>query len=291
MGIGFIIFRIGGLLGMLVTSGDMLTKAQRNHFAIPSPDFWDSNSCRIFCRTAEELSRPLILSVAEAHSAMITVDEAADLGKYYAERCDAPIALHLDHGMHFDVIEKAIKLGFTSVMIDASAESFDENVRRTSEVVELAHANGVCVEAEIGHVGTNPGNMANENESRYTEVTEAVAFSEATGVDSLAVSIGTSHGLYSGTPNINFMRLEDLREAVRVPLVLHGGSSTGDDNLHRCAIGGIAKINIFTDFIVAALDNVYAKRPENWFSLLKESDASIREVLMHYYGVFNCLDE
>lgn len=276
---------------MLVTSQDMLAKAQRDHFAVPAPDFWDSNSCRIFCRTAEELNRPLILSVAETHSNVISVEEAADFGKFYAEKCNAPIVLHLDHGMHFEVIEKAVRCGFTSIMIDASSESFEENVRLTSEAAALAHANGVTVEAEIGHVGTNPNNIAAESESKYTEVAEAVAFTEATGIDSLAVSIGTQHGLYSGTPNINFIRLEELREAVRVPLVLHGGSSTGDDNLHRCAIGGIAKINIFTDFIVAALDNVYAKRPENWFSVLRESDASIREVLMHYYQVFNCLDE
>lgn len=276
---------------MLVTTRDMLAKAQRDHFAIPAPDFWDSNSCRVFCSTAEELNKPLILSVAEIHSNMISVEEAADIGRFYAERYNAPIALHLDHGMHFDVIEKAVNLGFTSVMIDASSESFEENVRLSREAADLAHASGVMVEAEIGHVGTNPDNLAAENESRYTEVAEAVAFTEATGIDSLAVSIGTSHGLYKETPNINFIRLEALREAVNVPLVLHGGSSTGDDSLHRCAIGGIAKINIFTDFIVAAIDNVYAKRPENWFSLLKESDASIREVLMHYYQVFNCLEE
>jgi len=271
---------------MLVTSGEMLKKASEGHYAVPAPDFWDSNSAKVFCQTAEELNKPLILSFAEVHLSMMSVEEAATLAKYYAGKVSVPIALHLDHGMHLDVIEEAVKHGFTSIMIDASSDPFRENVRKTREAVRIAHAAGVQVEGEVGHVGANPGGPHPANESVYTEVDDAVRFVEETNVDSLAVSIGTAHGIYEGTPKLNFTRLEELKKAVNVPLVLHGGSSTGDENLSRCAMGGITKINLFTDFIVAALDHTYANRSANWLNLLKASDNAVSDVLKHYYRYF-----
>lgn len=271
---------------MLVNPMKMLRKAREGHFAIPAPDFWDSNSCKTFCETAEEMKRPLILSFAEVHLSMMSVAEAAAIAKFYGEKADVPVALHLDHGMNPEVIGEALRQGFTSVMIDASSESFEENVRRTRETVAMAGSFGAAVEAEIGHVGANPGGPHTANESVCTETEEAERFAELTGVDTLAVSIGTSHGLYQGTPKIDFRRLEEIRAAVQVPLVLHGGSGTGDENLNRCAMGGITKINLFTDFIVAALDHTYASRPDNWLGLLTGSSGAVREVLKHYYQVF-----
>lgn len=271
---------------MLVSPVEMLKKADGGRYAIPAPDFWDSNSAKVFCKTAEETGKPLILSFAEIHLSVMSVEEAAELAKFYAGRVSVPVALHLDHGMHMDVIEEAIARGFTSVMIDASSDPFGENVRKTKETVRIAHAAGVAVEAEIGHVGANPGGPHTANESIYTGVEEAKRFVAETGVDSLAVSVGTAHGLYAGTPKINFQRLKELKEALDVPLVLHGGSSTGDENLRRCARGGIAKINLFTDFIVAALEDARAARSGTWLDLLKSSDRAVSEVLKRYYRVF-----
>lgn len=130
---------------MLVSTQDMLRKARKEGYAVPSPDFLDSNSARAYCQVAGELHSPLILSFAEVHLEHLSIEEAAMLGKHYAERFDAPIALHLDHGVTFSVIEEAIAHGFTSVMIDASKEDLAENIRRTCAVVELAHARGVRV--------------------------------------------------------------------------------------------------------------------------------------------------
>ena len=127
-----------------------------------------------------------------------------------------------------------------------------------------------------------------DNDSIYTEVEAAKKFVELTGVDSLAVSIGTAHGKYKGTPVINFERLHELAAAVPVPLVLHGGSSSGDRNLERCATEGISKINIFTDFITAAHDSIAEELPDDWFKVLHVSDEAIKEVLRHYYHVFHC---
>ena len=274
---------------MLVASKEMLDAAYAGGYAIPSPDFVDSNSVRAFARVADELHAPLILSFAEVHLEQMSVEEAALLGRFYAERADAPVALHLDHGTRMDVIEEAIARGFTAVMIDASSEELAENIRRTKEVCDLAHAHGVTVEAEIGHVGTETeGNPHAVSESVYTEVDSAVELVRATGVDSLAVSVGTAHGAYKGVPHINFERLAELRDALGIPLVLHGGSGSGDDNLTHCAQSGVAKVNLYTDFIVAARDRVYEERPGNWVELLNTGDAAMEDVLRHYYRVLRC---
>lgn len=275
---------------MLVTTKDMLDKAFAEGYAIPSPDYVDSNSVRAYAQVAGEFHAPLILSFAEVHLEQMSIEEAALLGKFYAERIDAPIALHLDHGVHMDVIEESIARGFTSVMIDASSENLSENIRHTKAVVDLAHAHNVTVEAEIGHVGTEEeGNPHALSENVYTEVAAAKELVEATGVDSLAVSIGTKHGAYKGEPHINFERLAELKAALNIPLVLHGGSGSGDENLARCAQGGVAKVNLYTDFIVAARDAVYEQRPDNWVKLLNTGDEAMKAVLRHYYRVLRCV--
>lgn len=274
---------------MLVSSQDMLRKAWEEGCAVPSPDFVDSNSARAYCQVAGELHAPLILSFAEVHLEHLSIEEAALIGKFYAERFDAPIALHLDHGVTFPVIEEAIARGFTSVMIDASKEDLAENIRRTREVVELAHAHGVAVEAEIGHVGTEEeGNDHALSENVYTEVAAARELVRSTGVDSLAVSIGTKHGAYKGEPCISFERLAELNDALGIPLVLHGGSGSGDDNLARCAKGGVAKVNLYTDFIVASRDAVYGQRPGSWPKMLAAGDEAMKDVLRRYYRVLGC---
>lgn len=274
---------------MLVNTKDLLDAAWRGGYAIPSPDYVDSNSARAFVQVADELGAPLILSFAEVHLDHLDLEEAAALGLHYARRAQAPVALHLDHGVHFGIIEQAIRLGFTSVMVDASSEPLEENIRRTKEVVALAHAHGVTVEAEIGHVGTEEeGNPHALSENAYTEVAAAKRLVDETGVDSLAVSVGTKHGAYKGEPHLNFERLAELNEALRMPLVLHGGSGSGDENLARCAQGGVAKVNLYTDFIVAARDAVYEQRPEQWLGVLEAGSKAMRDVLRHYYRVLRC---
>lgn len=275
---------------MLVNSNDMLQKAWQKGYAIPSPDFVDSNSVRAYAQVAHEFHAPLILSFAEVHLEQLSIEEAAMLGKYYAEKADAPVALHLDHGTKLETVEESIRCGFTSVMIDASSKDLDENIHLTKEVCQLAHAHGVTVEAEIGHVGTEEDDNPHAvSESVYTEVASAKQLIDATGVDSLAVSIGTVHGAYKGEPHINFERLAELNTALQIPLVLHGGSGSGDENLAKCAQGGVAKVNLYTDFIVAARDAVYEQHPNNWVDLLNTGDEAMRAVLRRYYKVLRCV--
>lgn len=273
---------------MLVTTKELYLKAQEGSYAIPAPNFIDLDSMRSYVEVAEELQKPVILALAESHLDYISLEEAALLGKYLAEKASVPVVLHLDHGETVDNIKKAIDLGFTSVMIDASRDDYETNVRRTKEIVEYAHEQNVVVEAEIGHVGSGVNYENHEQtDSVYTSVEDAVNFVKDTDVDSLAISIGTAHGMYTGEPKINFERLEEIRQAIPTPLVLHGGSSSGDENLSNCSKNGITKINIFSDLANAALDAIDDNNPENYLELKDVVNERMKKVLTHYYGVFN----
>ena len=272
---------------MLVTSKELFSLAEEGKFAIPATNFIDLDSARTYVDTAEDLKLPLILAFAQQHEEFISLEEAALIGKYLAEKSSMPVVLHLDHGQDFDFIKRAISLGFSSVMIDASKDTLEENIRKTKEVVEYAHQHGVVVEAEIGHVGSNQSyEDKNETDSIYTEVADAKYFAEQTGVDSLAVSIGTAHGLYKGTPKLNFERLFDIYQAVDIPLVLHGGSSSGDANLTKCVDNGIRKINIFTDFLNAAYLEIKKDKASDYVEMKAEANTAMKVTLQRYFEVF-----
>lgn len=272
---------------MLVTTKEMFEKAQKENYAIPAANFIDLDSARTFVEVAEKMQKPLILAFAQAHIEECPLEEAALISTYLAKKASVPVALHLDHGQDEEIIKQAIELGFTSVMIDASQDEIETNIRRSKAITEYAHERGVVVEAEIGHVGTgNSYEFKETTDTIYTEVEEAARFAKETGVDSLAVSIGTAHGQYKGTPKISFERLEEIKNEVSIPLVLHGGSSSGDENLHKCAVSGINKINIFTDFITAAMDVINEEKPEDYFTLKRLANQAIADTLSHYYEVF-----
>lgn len=273
---------------MLVSSKELYRASREKNFAFPAANFVDQLSASAHIAAAEKLGLPLILAFAQVHQQFLSFDEAIAIGQYYAESAKVPVVLHLDHGTDKDFIFKAIDSGFSSVMIDASAESFDENVRRTKEIVKYAHLRGVVVEAEIGHVGEG-SEYSDHNTSNniYTTVEEAGRFCELTEVDSLAVSIGTAHGAYKGIPNIDFQRLAELRAALETPLVLHGGSSSGDENLHRCATGGISKINIYTDFVLSAYKKVEERGGKDYYAIRQAMKDGMMECLEHYYDVFD----
>ncbi|EOF55767.1 ketose-bisphosphate aldolase [Enterococcus hirae EnGen0127] len=272
---------------MLVTTKEMFEKAQKENYAIPAANFFDLDFARTFVEVAEKMQKPLILAFAQAHIEECPLEEAALIATYLAKKASVPVALHLDHGQDEEIIKQAIELGFTSVMIDASQDEIETNIRRSKAIAEYAHERGVVVEAEIGHVGTgNSYEFKETTDTIYTEVEEAARFAKETGVDSLAVSIGTAHGQYKGTPKISFERLEEIKNEVSIPLVLHGGSSSGDENLHKCAVSGINKINIFTDFITAAMDVINEEKPEDYFTLKRLANQAIADTLSHYYEVF-----
>ncbi|MFD1610092.1 class II fructose-bisphosphate aldolase [Oceanobacillus luteolus] len=272
---------------MLVTSKELFAIALKKKFAIPATNFVDQTTLRAYLSVAEQRQLPLIVSFAQAHNEILPLEEAFILGKYYAEKASVPVVLHLDHGEDIDFVKQAVDFGFTSVMIDASQDTYEENVMKTREIINYARPRGVVVEAEIGHVGSGDNYENHEiSDSSYTSVEEAERFYKETEVDSLAISIGTAHGNYVGRPEINFSRLEEISKSVAVPLVLHGGSSTGDENLKRCALNGIVKINIFTDLINASTKDLPSKE-KNYFEVVTHLQTGIEQCLNHYYDIFN----
>ncbi len=272
---------------MLVNSKELFKKAQEGHYAIPAANFVDMESIKNHVSLAEELGLPLIIAVAESHLGdTINLEDAALVGRKYAQKASVPIVLHLDHGESYETCKKAIDLGFSSVMIDASMKSFEENVAITKKVVEYAHERGVTVEAEIGHVASNFNE--NDKEAMYTTAESAAAFTAESGCDSLAISIGTAHGVYKAKaiPEISFTSLAAIRAATDTPLVLHGGSGSGDDNLSKCARGGICKVNIYTDLYLAAMKAIEEEDTSDYFKVLRAARKGMNECLAHYYKVF-----
>lgn len=272
---------------MLVNSKKILLDAKKENFAVPATNFIDLDTARSYVTVAEKRGLPLILAYAQSHREVLSIEEAALIGKFLAEKSDVPIILHLDHGEDTDFIFKAIELGFASVMIDASSESFKDNIAITKKVVEYAHKFDVTVEAELGHVGSNDFlESPTMTDSIYTEVEDVLEFVDQTGVDSLAISIGTAHGIYKAAPQINFDRLEEIDQMTEIPLVLHGGSSSGDTNLNHCATHGISKVNIFSDFINDAFSAIKDQQPKDYLELKNIANQTMEEVLDHYYTVF-----
>jgi fructose-bisphosphate aldolase, class II len=191
---------------------------------------------------------PSIIMIYPNHTPLAEWPTLLRIIEAEVERTRVPAALVLDHAKTLDQVEHALELGFTGVMIDASLAPLEQNIALSRRAVELAHAKGASVEAELGHVGVGEDVIGVEQQSAHlTRVGEAERFVKETGVDALAVSIGTLHGLYRGKPHLDFERLSQLRAACQIPLVLHGGSDTPDNDLRRAIEIGIAKINIWTD--------------------------------------------
>lgn len=268
--------------------GDMkveLNKARKNKYAIPAFNVVNPLMIKKYIEVANFLQVPIIIALAEAHLEYMGLEEALHAYKYYANKTNVPIILHLDHGQEIEIVKQAIDLGFPSVMIDGSMHDFDTNVKMTKEIVKYAEPKNVAVESEIGHVGAGENYETDKStDSIYTSVEEAVKFVKQTNVDSLAVSIGTAHGYYKGVPKLNFERLNDINKAIDIPLVLHGGSSSGDNNLRKTIKLGISKINVFTDIVTSI--NRQLDCSKDFYKVLNQIDLGIEKCLKHYIDLF-----
>lgn len=238
---------------VLYTGKSILDIANQNNFAIPAFNISDWAMFLGVMDISEEKDAPVIIAIHPDEVAHITTDLIAAMHAR-AHRSPVPVAIHWDHGGSYEQIITAIQAGFTSVMIDASLLPFEENVALTKKVVDAAHAVGIQVEGELGTIGANDSyGESGAAEIIYTNVDDAVRFVEETGVDSLAIAIGTSHGLYPAdrNPELRHDLLEQIKAAVGIPLVLHGGSSNPDAELARAVSLGINKINISSDIKVS----------------------------------------
>ncbi len=238
---------------MLYTGKSILDVANANNFAIPAFNISDWAMFNGVMDISEEKAAPVIIAIHPDEVSHITTDLIAAMHSR-AHRSSVPVAIHWDHGGSYEQMITAIKAGFTSVMIDASLLPFDENVALTRKVVDAAHAVGIQVEGELGTIGANDSyGESGAAEIIYTNPADAVRFVEETGVDSLAIAIGTSHGLYptDRNPELRHDLLQEIKAAVGIPLVLHGGSANPDSELRRAVELGINKINISSDIKVS----------------------------------------
>ncbi len=238
---------------MLYTGKSILDVANANNFAIPAFNISDWAMFNGIMDISEEKAAPVIIAIHPDEVSHITTDLIPAMHAR-AHRSSVPVAIHWDHGGSYEEMIQAIKAGFTSVMIDASLLPFDENVALTRKVVDAAHAVGIQVEGELGTIGANDSyGESGAAEIIYTNPEDAVRFVEETGVDSLAIAIGTSHGLYPSdrNPELRHDLLEQIKAAVGIPLVLHGGSSNPDAELRRAVELGVNKINISSDIKVS----------------------------------------
>lgn len=236
---------------MLVNLNEVLIKGREEKYAVPAFDCTEDILIRTILDTCEEKKSPVILMALEHDLKGKGIDYIASMVKGVADKYSIPIALHLDHATNFEIIEKAINYGFTSVMYDGSMLSFEENIANTRKVVEIAHDKNVTVEAELGYVGGNELDGSYTGDTKLTEPSQVLKFVNKTGVDALAVSVGTSHGVYVSEPKLNIERLKEINNISPVPLVLHGGSGTPIDQVQESVKNGIAKVNLYADLRIA----------------------------------------
>jgi fructose-bisphosphate aldolase class II len=236
---------------MLVTAKEILADARSGHYALPAFDCVEDVFVRAILETAEACRAPVFMMCLEPDVRGNGWVYFSGLVRAVADHHNIPVVLHLDHTTDLQLVQKAVELGFTSVMVDGSSLPFDENVRLTKAAVEIAHPRGVSVEAELGHVGGSDLEATTHAENVLTEPDEVTRFVEKTGCDSLAVSIGTAHGVYKSAPTLNIERLKELNRASPVPLVMHGGSGTPYDQVQNAVRHGICKMNIYADCRIA----------------------------------------
>jgi len=228
----------------LCSSSTLLAAATRASKAVAALNFYNAETLIAHIRAANALDESIILQTTEATINYLGLPMIMGMATAAADQLEQPVALHLDHGSSYELAARCIDSGYTSVMIDGSKLSFNDNCAITRRVVDLAHASGVSVEGELGHVGQNNESTT----SPFTEPTDAAAFVNETGVDALAIAIGTAHGFYKGAVRLDFERLKEISAAIpQTPLVLHGGSGVSAQLLRESIACGIRKVNFGTE--------------------------------------------
>ncbi|MBE6643972.1 MAG: class II fructose-bisphosphate aldolase [Ruminococcaceae bacterium] len=283
---------------MLVSIKEMLENAKKEHYAIPAFDVSNYEMMRAVLDVCEEERSPALLMGLEVDFWGKGRELLAAMINASSDFYKIPVCFHLDHATNLDSIKAAVSAGFSSVMYDGSELSFEENARNTAEVVKYAHALGISVEAELGHVGNamvgnEKATVFNENaEDTLTVPDEVIRFVKETDVDALAVAIGTSHGVYKSTPTLRIDRLDEITAVCDRPLVLHGGSGTPDVQIKEAIAHGVTKINIYSDVIKAMNSGLKEKlnsitNPATWPSFIfDEARVRMRDVVREKIRLF-----
>lgn len=277
---------------MLVTGREILEDAHKNGYAVGAFNINNMEIIQAIIEAAEATKSPVILQASQGGLKYAGIDYIAALAKVAAHKAKVPVAVHLDHGTDFDQVIKCIRYGFSSVMVDGSKHPIEENIALTKLVVDIAHSVDVSVEGELGKIGgTEDHIVVDEREATFTDPDEAVRFVEETGVDSLAIAVGTAHGVYKGEPKLDFDRIKIIKENTNIPLVLHGSSGVPYASLEKAVSLGINKINIDTDIRAAfaqAVKDFLRENPDNIDprKILGPARDSMKQVVMEKMKVF-----
>lgn len=236
----------------LVSMNEFLPKAKENKFAVGQFNINNLEFTQAITEAAMEENAPIIFGVSEGALRYMGMEYTVAMAEAAAKKSGLPIALHLDHGSTFEVAMACIRAGFSSVMFDGSHHAYEDNIRLTKEVVKAAHAMGVSVEGELGTIGGVEDDLhVDEDAAQLANPEEAIRFYEETGVDALAIAVGTAHGMYKGEPKLHYDIIEAVASKIPVPVVLHGGSGVPDDSIRKAIAAGAGKINVNTENQVA----------------------------------------
>lgn len=242
------IHREGAVTLALEKTGDILRDAYKNGYGVIATNIFNFETISHTIECADILNKPVIVAFYPGWRTYMPMDVVAETTRLCAARVKVPVGLHLDHCMEYDVLIQAMKAGFNSVMYDGSALPFDENVKNTAEVIKAAKALDIDVEAELGRVGSAAKTSDFEDTSKFTLASDAKKFVELTECSSLAVAVGNAHGNYVRQPKLDIDRIKEIKAAVNIPLVLHGGSGIPDDQVQDAVKAGMAKMNVGTDY-------------------------------------------
>jgi len=247
---------------MLANLNDVLLPATRGRYAVGLFNAVNLELARGIIQAAEALHSPVIIGTAEVLLPYTQLEEVSYYLVPMAKKASVPVVIHFDHGLHYDTCIHALELGFTSVMYDCSTDTYEENIRKVKEMAQFAHAKGATIEGELGHIGDNEGSAEGTHHLEdpsafYTDPAQAKDFVARTGIDALAIAVGTAHGAYKLPPKLDFARIRAIAEAAGIPLVLHGGSGLSASDFQEAIACGISKINIFTDINIAAVEAAF----------------------------------
>lgn len=283
----------GGVKMALERVSTILKDADEHKYGVAAFNIFNYEMIAWAIQVAEDERVPIVIQFYPGWDKYMPISTAAVVTKDLASKVKVPIGLHLDHSNSFELAMSGVKYGYPSIMIDGSTLDYESNAKLTREVVKAAHAVGVEVEAELGHVGSGANLDDFKNSDHFTDPDQAVSFIEETGADSLAISIGNGHGQYVATPNLDFERLDVINKRVAVPLVLHGGSDIPDEQMQKAMQLGINKFNIATEFNRAFYNSVREVMKESetpagyMFECFRKSEKAVKDFLRYKIRMLN----
>lgn len=273
---------------MYVSMKGMLNRANEGNYAVMAINCFNIETARAVIETAQSLRAPVIVNIVQEHMVKhCDSNLIAPIVKKLAQRASVEVALNFDHGEETGLLKKALADGYSSVMVDASAYDLEGNIKMTREIVDFASQFDASVEGEIGCMGASEGDNYTADDMK-TDPDEALRFARETGIDALAISFGSSHGNYPEgfVPSFDFEILKKIKETTKMPLVLHGGSGSGDDNIRKCVEYGINKINVGCDFMNANVESIKRqldKDPDiNYWVMMHQAEKDSRELVKKY---------